>query len=107
MESTTERLKAVMRQRNLKQIDVVNLAQPYCAKYNERLGVADISAYLKGKYQPAQKKLTLLALALNVSEGWLMGVDVPMERQQTQSENRAEDVSLTSEMMEMFRTHRL
>ena len=39
-----------------------------------------ISDYIKGKYEAKQDKLSMLARALNVSETWLMGYDVPKER---------------------------
>lgn len=39
-----------------------------------------ISQYLSGLYEAKQKSIFKLANALNVSEGWLMGLDVPMER---------------------------
>lgn len=39
-----------------------------------------ISDYKKGKYEAKQDKLSMLAKALNVSETWLMGYDVPKER---------------------------
>ena len=42
-----------------------------------------ISSYLSGKYKPEQENLTLMAVALDVSEYWLMGLDVPMEREDT------------------------
>lgn len=41
---------------------------------------SDISQYCSGKAEPNQSKLFVLGAALNVSEGWLMGYDVPMER---------------------------
>ena len=44
------------------------------------MGRNDLSQYLSGKFQPKQAKLTVLALALNVSEAWLMGYDVPRSR---------------------------
>lgn len=37
-----------------------------------------ISNYLSGNYKAKQDKLSLLASALNVSETWLMGYDVPI-----------------------------
>ena len=39
-----------------------------------------ISNYIKGKYEPKSPALLKLARALNVSEKWLDGYDVPMER---------------------------
>lgn len=40
-----------------------------------------LSSYISGKYKPRQSNIDALAKALNVSEAWLMGFDVPMERQ--------------------------
>ena len=79
--TTGERLKTIMRLRNIKQIDIVNAAKPFCDKYGVKLGRNDVSQYVSGKVAPNQHKLTLLALALNVSEIWLMGYNAPMERE--------------------------
>lgn len=79
--STADRLKQIMSERNLKQIDIVNMAKPYCNEYNVRLGRNDLSQYVSGKVEPGQHKLYILAKALNVNEAWLMGYDVPMERE--------------------------
>ena len=84
--NTSDRLKQIMRDRNLKQIDVVRLCAPFCKKYGERLDRNDMSQYVSGKILPGQRKLTILGLALNVSEPWLMGYDVPPEREQIQDE---------------------
>lgn len=39
-----------------------------------------INCYLKGRYTPKQNNIFLLSKALNVSEGWLMGLDVDRVR---------------------------
>lgn len=39
-----------------------------------------ISHYMSGYTKPKSGKLFLLAKALNVNEAWLMGYDIPMER---------------------------
>lgn len=39
-----------------------------------------ISHYLSGDSEPRQTKLYAISVALNVTEPWLMGFDVPMER---------------------------
>ena len=41
---------------------------------------ASISYWRHGKYEATQTGIYLLARSLNVSEAWLMGYDVPMER---------------------------
>lgn len=40
-----------------------------------------ISYYLSGKSQPKADRLHLIAKALDVSEAWLLGFDVSMERE--------------------------
>lgn len=80
-QSTATRLKILMAQRDLKQADILRLAQPYCEKYKVKIGKSDMSQFVSGKVKPGQWKLTILGLALNVSEAWLMGLDVPMERE--------------------------
>ena len=44
------------------------------------LSKAQISQYVNGVYEAKQIALYKLAVALDVSEAWLMGHDVPMER---------------------------
>lgn len=39
-----------------------------------------VSSYLSGKYEPKQKAIYKMAKALDVSEAWLLGFDVPMAR---------------------------
>ena len=78
--NTAIRLKEVVEKRNLRQIDILNLTAPYCEKYNIKMNKSDISQYCSGKAEPNQDKLYVLGEALNVSEAWLMGFDVPMER---------------------------
>lgn len=50
------------------------------------IDTAAISRYLKGTYTPKSVALYKLALALDVSDMWLEGYDVPMERSQKQKE---------------------
>lgn len=78
--TTSDRLRQIMSDRNLKQIDIINLAKPYCEKYGIKLGRNDLSQYVSGKVEPGQYKLYVLGQALNVNEAWLMGYEVPMER---------------------------
>lgn len=80
MENTSIRLKQLMKERRLKQIDILNLAAPYCKQFNIKLNKSDLSQYISGKFAPGQWKITILGLALNVSEAWLMGYDVPRDR---------------------------
>lgn len=67
-----ERLKQAIQMRGIKQVELA-----------DKTGIdkGQISSYLSGKYKPKQENLSLLAAALDVSEYWLMGLDVPMERE--------------------------
>lgn len=49
---------------------------------SEKTGISKsaISHYMSGYTKPKSDKLYVLSNALNVSEAWLMGYDVPMER---------------------------
>lgn len=76
-----------MRDRNLKQKDILDMAEPYCKKYNIKLPKNTLSQFVTGARSPKQDKLFILAHALNVSEGWLMGLDVPMERKDSVQES--------------------
>ena len=46
-----------------------------------------ISSYLSGKYEPKQKAIYKMSQALNVSEAWLLGFDVPKNRTPEQIKN--------------------
>lgn len=71
VEDFSVRLKKAMTYRNMKQVDLCN---------KSGIDKALISNYLSGKYKAKQDKLHKLAIALDVSEGWLMGYDVDMDR---------------------------
>ena len=70
--STSDRLKEIMRIRQLKQADLARATG---------LAKGGISNYITGRYEPKSDVINKLAKALNCSEMWLWGYDVPMERQ--------------------------
>lgn len=78
--NTAERLRDLMGKRGLKQVDLLCLTKPFCDELGVKMNKSDISQYVNGKVDPQQEKLFVLAAALDVSEGWLMGYDVPMKR---------------------------
>lgn len=84
---TSIRLKEIMEERNLRQADVLRLAEPFIKKYGERLGKNDLSQYLSGKTEPGQRKLFVLGKALNVNPSWLMGMDVSKEVSEVYKKN--------------------
>lgn len=78
--NTSKRLKELMKERHLRQIDILNLTKPYCKQYNVKMNKSDISQYVSGKVEPNQEKLAMLGMALSVNEAWLMGFDCLKER---------------------------
>lgn len=79
-ENISIRLKRIMDDRNLKQVDILELARPYCERLDVKLTKSDLSQYISGKVEPGSKKISILGMALNINEAWLMGYDVSMER---------------------------
>ena len=79
-ESTATRLKRLLAERGLKQVDIIEKAEPFCKKYGIKLTKSDLSQYVSGKVAPGQDKLSIIGMTLDVSEAWLMGDDVPMKR---------------------------
>lgn len=79
--STAERLKQIMEERGLRQVDILTAAKPFTEQYGIKLTKSDLSQYVSGKVEPNQPKLFILAEILRVSESWLMGYDVSRERQ--------------------------
>lgn len=89
---TSVRLKEIMKEKDLKQADILRLAQPYCIKYDERLGKNDLSQYVSGKTEPSQRKLFILGKALGVNPSWLMGLDVTKDIPTNKSEDAVSDI---------------
>ena len=73
--NTSERLAQIMREKNLKQAEVLELCKPICEKYGVKLDSSGLSQYVTGKHLPRQNMLTVLSEALGVSEAWLMGYE--------------------------------
>ena len=80
LENTAIRLKKIMQEKNLRQVDLLEMVKPFCEKYNVKINKSDISQYLSGKVKPGQEKLSMLGMALGVTESWLMGYDSPKEK---------------------------
>ena len=74
MAKIAERLKTALKIRDISQSELSR---------KTGIGKSSISTYLTGEYEPKQKNIYKMALALNVNEAWLMGAEVPMEQQET------------------------
>jgi len=97
--TTAQRLSQIMDTKQMRQVDILDAAEPYCKKYGVKLEKNALSQYVSGKVEPGQEKLTILGMALGVSEAWLMGYEVPMERYAPTAE---EGNGRTSEFVELF-----
>lgn len=73
-----QRLREALDAAGKKQVDLVR---------ETGLDRGSISSYLSGKYEPKQKAIYLMAQALDVSEAWLLGYDVPRHRTVEQKKN--------------------
>lgn len=73
-----ERLNMALLMRGKKQIDLVQ-----ATKVNK----STISRYLRGEREPKSVALFKIAGFLEVSEAWLLGYDVPVERTPEQKKN--------------------
>lgn len=94
MSTTSKRLQRAMELRGLKQTDLV-----------EKTGISKgaLSSYISGRYIPKQNNTFLIAKALNVNEAWLMGADVPMERDNYEDQNVLTYYALESDAEELLK----
>lgn len=61
-----------------------------------------ISQYISGEFKPKQDRVFLIAQALAVDEAWLMGYDVPMERQKEVSLDKPELTEGEKVLLDLF-----
>ena len=72
-----ERIKRALRIRGMKQSELCQIT---------KIPKSAVSQYISGAFEPKQDRVYLIAKALNVSEAWLMGFDVPMGREKSSPE---------------------
>ena len=65
----TDRFRQAMLDKNMKQVDLINIAK----ERDVKLGKSQISQYVSGKSVPRPKMAEFLAEALEVDVKWLMG----------------------------------
>lgn len=73
LESCSKRIAKALSIRNMKQSELCEIT---------KIPKSAISQYLSGAFEPKQDRLHIIAKALDVDPVWLMGYDVPMERQE-------------------------
>ena len=72
-----DRLSQAMDFRNIKAVEL-------CERCD--IPKSAMSYYISGRSEPKSPRLYVIAKALDVDEAWLLGYDVPMERNQDQRE---------------------
>lgn len=93
LENCSKRIAKALSIRNMKQSEL-------CER--TKIPKSAISQYLSGAFEPKQDRLHIIAKALDVDPVWLMGYDVPMEKQK----NSPEEPTLTEGekmVLELFR----
>jgi transcriptional regulator with XRE-family HTH domain len=75
--SCAQRISTALTKRGMRQSELCNIA---------KVPKSSLSLYLSGAYEPKQDRIYAMSKALNVSEAWLMGYDVPMEREKSSPE---------------------
>ena len=89
-----KRIAQALAIRGMKQSELCKLAN---------IPKSSLSLYLSNAYEPKQDRIFLMARVLNVSEAWLMGYDVPMERSKNKNTNDKRTLTEGEEMLlELF-----
>ncbi len=84
-ESCANRIRKALSIRGMKQSELCQIT---------KIPKSSISQYLSGDFEPKQDRIYLISKALDVSEAWLIGYDVPMERdRETPPSPTKEDLS--------------
>lgn len=101
METFADRLRTAIRDSGKTQQEVADATE---------ISKSLISSYLAGRFKARSTNLHILAYTLNVSEAWLMGYDVPRERDKTLDAPRTEQPapSLSSRelaLLDAYRRH--
>jgi transcriptional regulator with XRE-family HTH domain len=78
-ESCGKRIAKALSIREMKQTELCKLTN---------IPKSSLSLYLSDAYEPKQDRIYLMAQVLNVSEAWLMGYDVPMEKNKNTHDKR-------------------
>ena len=86
MATSTERINQIMKEKRLRQIDVLNLAKPFQEKYNIKFSKSHLSQYVNGKSNPDNEKIFLLSKVFGVTEAWLLGYDVSRYKNSEEAE---------------------
>lgn len=94
IESCAKRIKKALSIRSMTQSEL-------CRR--TKIATSAMSEYIKGLYDPKQDKIYIMAQALDVDPVWLMGFDVPMEKEQKKFSPHDPITEGEKVMLELFR----
>lgn len=89
-----DRISYALRVRGMKQSELCQLT---------KIPKSAISQYISGAFEPKQDRVFIISRALNVSEAWLMGYDVPMERQESKPLDQTKLTEGEQMLLDLFR----
>ena len=92
-ETCATRIKKALTIRGMKQTELCRITN---------IPKSAISQYITGCFEPKQDRIYLIAKTLNVSEAWLMGYDVPMEKQKNLPQDKQELSEGEKMLLELF-----
>lgn len=79
IDTFANRLNLALKRRNMKATEL---------SLKTGISKSSLSEYLKGKYEAKQTAIYLISKVLDISPSWLLGLDVPMEKQTDELENK-------------------
>lgn len=94
LERCSKRISKALLVRDMKQSEL-------CEK--TKIPKSAMSQYLSGAFEPKQDRLHIIAKALDVNPVWLMGYDVPMEREEKKSPEEPQLTEGEKMLLDLFR----
>lgn len=94
IESCGERIAKALAIRGMRQADLAELAN---------IPKSSLSLYLKGAYEPKDDRIYNIAKVLRVSEAWLMGYDVPMEKSEDNNPSEPQLTGVDKELWDVLK----
>ena len=94
VESCGKRIAKALAIRNMRQADLAE---------KTKIPKSSLSLYLKEAYEPKDDRIYILAKALDVSEAWLMGYDVPMDRSDNMTPSEPQLTGVDKELFDALK----
>lgn len=100
-ENVQIRLKRFMKEKSLRQVDVMKLSEPWQEELGIKMSKTQLSNYINGKSKPNCDEVVLLSKTLGISRLWLLGYDIPPYPSELNSKSPSfiEEVNKTMEQL--------